>query len=82
MPKAHIWSKWLLYIWAYTLNNLLTIVRTVSLKFLGNGTPTSPLTSALTRNLRILADSVREYVGIVKQALSPVHQRVDIFWSC
>ena len=39
MPSAHIWSKWLLYICAYTRKSLRTIVRTVSRKFLGNGIP-------------------------------------------
>ena len=39
MPRAQIWSKWLLYMCAYTRNNRRTMVLIVSRKFLGKGTP-------------------------------------------
>jgi len=39
IPRAQIWSKWLLYMCAYTRNSRRTIVRTVSRKFRGNDIP-------------------------------------------
>jgi hypothetical protein len=84
IPSAQMWSKWLLYMCAYTRNKRRTIVRTVSLKFLGNGTPAN---TVLVREfpgriwLGKMTDFIREHGLVVQEPLSPIHERIDVVRS-
>lgn len=80
IPSAHTWSKWLLYMWPYTRNKRRKMVRTVSLKFLGKGTPMMYIwIYQCWHEIRQLTYPVRKDSFIVQYILCPIHQSIDIF---